>query len=405
MSTADQKSSLDAKYSKWDNFKDDSDDEEREQRTATTFDVGQDVDIKKLAEGTKVLLDDATIAKLRRYDRVKREIWQVVTRELRVWVASSDTPGNVGDDAVPCRPHCLLLCNVYPKGKLLKHDISSPPERPPSPEQIMKNIVEAIEDPSDGAARHRPEQVVFVDTAMAGQLHKTLSALGILASALSEPNGVDEYVRGISDGMVKRDLATRGSDCDRPGTLSGTGVTPRLAGGLWAGAAACLDLPERRRPWDIIFERQSFQIRVDEPGEMRTLYDKDMTGARASRKAPGGISYCSTGRSGGKEGPSAGVYTFFSRLDLESRLVPPERRAQDGSLEIWRVGLVASCCVLLRLVASCCVLCCLVSSCLAMPCRAVPPRRVCHPFLFCSVLSYPIISRPGLSYSIPSLPI
>ena len=53
-------------------------------------------------------------------------------------------------------------------------------------------------------------KIVCVDADLAGQLFKSLGKLGIECTQLSEPEGLDDYVRFISDQLVHQQVAARG---------------------------------------------------------------------------------------------------------------------------------------------------------------------------------------------------
>lgn len=69
------------------------------------------------------------IEKLKRIDQQEKEIWQIVVRKLRVWSAASNGAAE-GAEAIPCRPYCMLINNLYPLGQvrniyILVSDLSS----------------------------------------------------------------------------------------------------------------------------------------------------------------------------------------------------------------------------------------------------------------------------------------
>lgn len=64
-----------------------------------------------------MLLTPKQVETYRKLDKRESEIWQVVVRKLRVWSAASEGPDD-GSEAVPCRPYCVLVNNLYPLGQV-----------------------------------------------------------------------------------------------------------------------------------------------------------------------------------------------------------------------------------------------------------------------------------------------
>ena len=94
------------------------------------------------------------------------EVWQLVGRRLRVWNASSSSTssspeqvqGQEGEMEVPIQPHALLLCAIYPDGKLLSYTIGEVPELPPTPQECFTHLTSNMLKPPLGAQR-RPGKV------------------------------------------------------------------------------------------------------------------------------------------------------------------------------------------------------------------------------------------------------
>ena len=137
-------------YRKWDNFGDE--DVLDDDVVPTRFDTG---------EGDMAPLDMCYVEPSHacaRLPKHEQEIWQVLVRKLRVWSASS-MGADSGDDAMPCRPHCIFVDNLYPKGRAL---VAPRPEAPPAPEAILELTLRLMAEPPDERTpQHRPGRVVF----------------------------------------------------------------------------------------------------------------------------------------------------------------------------------------------------------------------------------------------------
>ena len=83
-------------------------------------------------------------------------------------------------------------------------------------------------------------KIVCVDADLAGQLFKSLGKLGIECTQLSEPEGLDDYVRFISDQLVHQQVAARGDVAEREGLLTDPALTRVGLVGLFKQAAAAV---------------------------------------------------------------------------------------------------------------------------------------------------------------------
>lgn len=143
---------------------------------------------------TETLVNPKQVEKIRKLDQTKHEVWQVVVRKLRVWSASSSGAAD-GSDAVPCRPYCIMVNNLYPLGQVVTKKICDPPEVYPSPQTILDVTLACMLDPPSKAPQHRPEMIAFPDKNYVGKLRKSYAAIGIECSFLTESDGIDSYVR------------------------------------------------------------------------------------------------------------------------------------------------------------------------------------------------------------------
>ncbi|KAJ0397906.1 hypothetical protein P43SY_002414 [Pythium insidiosum] len=307
---------LSKKYQKWDKFQDDSDDEQDVPRVPTQFDTeGEGVimrvmSLDDIVVSTELLLTPQQIDKFRKLDQPRQEVWQVVVRKLRVWSASSAGAAD-GADAIPCRPYCILVNNLYPLGQVISKKICDPPEVYPSPQTILDTTLHAMLDPPTNTPQHRPDKIVFPDKHYVGQLRKSFAAIGIECSYLSESQGIDTYIQELSNHLVKNDLASVAEVSERPGLNSGSGVTPEILKAFYEACARYAQL----EPWKHLAERQAIQIDARE--EIRVDRRNEV-----SR----GTVFSSVIASPTSSGQIQGLALFFTRTDLERRVLPAGER-------------------------------------------------------------------------------
>jgi hypothetical protein len=141
-----------------------------------------------------MLLTPQVVDKIKRLDQPHQEVWQIVVRKLRVWSASS-TGAEEGADAIPCRPYCILVNNLYPMGQVISKKIVDPPEVYPSPQEVLNVTIQAMLDPPSNTPQHRPNKICFPDKSFVGALRKSFAAIGIECSYLSESQGIDAYIQ------------------------------------------------------------------------------------------------------------------------------------------------------------------------------------------------------------------
>jgi hypothetical protein len=178
---------------------------------------------------------------------------------LRIWI--------VPPDEEPSRPFVTLVLNLD-KGVLQK--LESMPGRP-APEQMLEMLIQAMQEPTEdtGQEPHRPTQIHFEDAATVEALTPELAKMGINVGRQLLPEVVDELVEDL-------ELSLRGRP-EHPGLLSEKGVTPELAGGLFAAAAEFY----RTAPWVHLTDQQTFAVRV--PPERKARFVQVMGG--------GGVAY------------------------------------------------------------------------------------------------------------------
>ncbi|KAG9411991.1 hypothetical protein AC1031_017630 [Aphanomyces cochlioides] len=304
---------LTKKYQKWDNFKDDDEDDEAIPASAkpTQFDHSGDADITVIDQ---MLLTPTQLEKYKRMDQTKSEIWQIVVRKLRVWSASSEGASE-GDDAIPCRPYAILVNNIYPLGQVVSKKICDPPEKFPSAKEILELSLSAMADPPNSIPQHRPDKIVFADKRLVGELRVSYAALGIECTYLTESEGIDACIAELSGHLVRKDMASIGAVSEKPGLMS-LGLSPEQLAEFYESCATYAEL----QPWLRIVERQAIQIDASSSLSVSS---------KSNSSAQGGSVYVSV--LGHVENPETedslkGLALFFTRTDLQRRVLPPGQK-------------------------------------------------------------------------------
>eukprot|EP01138_Halocafeteria_seosinensis_P006283 gb/GECG01006424.1/.p1 GENE.gb/GECG01006424.1/~~gb/GECG01006424.1/.p1 ORF type:complete len:543 (+),score=67.41 gb/GECG01006424.1/:1-1629(+) len=200
--------------------------------------------------------DSKLIDTLRSKEQRPKEIWQIVGKPLRVWSAASQTSDS--EEVKPCRPYFLFVGNLYPSGKLLYRRPCDPPEEGPSVHHVLDAIKTLILSPPESDSQHRPGKIVFVDKALAAQLHASLAEVGIECGHLSEAKAFDDYAQAVAKQLLENEMADVAPTNKKPGLLSVSNVTDELFQTFWLAAQDFYKL----KPWKFIKERQCFRIKV-----------------------------------------------------------------------------------------------------------------------------------------------
>lgn len=170
------------------------------------------------------------------------ETWCVAARQLRAWIAPPDEE--------PVRPWLTLALNLE-QGTIQNSELS---EEQPDIEMMLACVLTAIQKPPRelGQKPHRPKSILLEaeEAGLIDAVTQELAALQITVEANHHLLVIDDVVAELEDHL-------RGGD-ELPGLLSVEGVTPVLAGDVFAAAAAFY----RAAPWVYLIDRQTFAVQV-----------------------------------------------------------------------------------------------------------------------------------------------
>ncbi len=188
----------------------------------------------------------------KRIERDDREVWQVSVRKLRCWLEAQP-----GVEAPPNRPYCIFVSCLHPTGRLLTRHLAKPYEVLPDSRVVLGQILRVIAEPPAGLMQHRPGKVVFSSREYASSCAKSLAAIGIETSVLSDAPALKEYVVAFSRQMAEQEIARISAASEQPGLLATN--PPALVKAFFAMAAEFA----RAKPWTRISERQTLRLRAD----------------------------------------------------------------------------------------------------------------------------------------------
>ncbi len=170
------------------------------------------------------------------------ETWAVSVHQLRVWIVPEDEP--------PSRPWIIFIIDLD-NDVLLGPNLCEPA---PDAEAVHTALLAAMRRPPAGAGRpRRPTRIVCPDADLAARLAPDLAALNIACEMDALPM-LPGLIGDLEDAM-------REGQPEPPGLLSVAGVTPEMAGGVFAAAAEFY----RQAPWVHLLNEQSFMLRIPAP--------------------------------------------------------------------------------------------------------------------------------------------
>ena len=186
----------------------------------------------------------------------------------------------------------------------MSQHMADPPEKYPTAKKILSIIQKNIENPPGKIHQHRPHRIVFPDRNFVGALRTSLAAIEIECTYLSESDGIDDYVKTYSKMLIDTDVASSGETSENEGLLSEPGNTIEIIRGAYTAASSFAS----RQPWKVLDERKSIRLEFTQPLKV----SEELT-------MPPQVVYASM--LGATD--VFGVVVFFSKTDLERRMVPP----------------------------------------------------------------------------------
>lgn len=176
------------------------------------------------------------------------ETWGLGVFQLRLWVGDSDER--------PRRPWIVMIIDLD-NDVLLTPDLL---DHAPDSDEIVAALFKVMCKPPNAAGRpRRPEHLLCSDPDLAAGLEPALAELGITCETQPLPM-LPELVKDLEASM-------RGGESKNPGLLSVAGVTPELAGGVFAAAAEFY----RQAPWVHLLNEQAFRVRFPADGDRERI--------------------------------------------------------------------------------------------------------------------------------------
>jgi tetratricopeptide (TPR) repeat protein len=171
------------------------------------------------------------------------ETWGLGVFQLRFWVGNSDEQ--------PRRPWTVMILDLD-NDVLLTPDLL---DHSPDPDEIHAALYKVMNKPPKGAGRpRRPARLLCSDPDLTAGLAPALAQLGIACDTRPLPM-LPEIVKDL-------EATLRRGEPENPGLLSMEGVTPELAGGVFAAATEFY----RQAPWIHVLNEQAFRLRVPVDG-------------------------------------------------------------------------------------------------------------------------------------------
>lgn len=169
------------------------------------------------------------------------ETWQVAIAQLRTWIAP--------EHETPRQPYAIFIfCND--DGGMLCLDIS---EYQPTPEQVRDTLLKTMAKPvREAGPPRRPATLVVPEPEQAEAILTTLAKAGVEIDLYEAPPPPE-----FQDIVRELESHLRGGEPEHSGLLSVKGVTPELAGSVFAAAAEFY----RAAPWVQLNNMQVLAIR------------------------------------------------------------------------------------------------------------------------------------------------
>ena len=168
------------------------------------------------------------------------EVWHVLIQQLRIWITPPDQD--------PSRPFLVLAINLNDGAVQVWEIVPTYP----SSDVLRDMLFSAMSKPAKetGQKPHRPAQIQLEDVALTEALRPSLTQIGVNVQTQARLSGLDDMVADLE--------AHLRSGPENPGLLSVKGVTPALAGSVFAAAAEFY----RAAPWVQLTNQHVLAVRV-----------------------------------------------------------------------------------------------------------------------------------------------
>jgi hypothetical protein len=199
-------------------------------------------------DGPKQMPDDKNIKRaLEKALRLRQsdEVWEGTGRIARTWISPKNKP--------PYRPYVVMFASGE-KG-ILRCELI---DRPPTPERMFEELLNAMRRPFFGSGFARRPSVVYLDNAeFVAVLSPWLAELNISCKYRRVLPMLENALYEVFKGMNKREPL--------PGLLSIPDVTPPVVEHLYQLAAAYY----RLAPWQWLSDMNPIEIRYPSDGQSR----------------------------------------------------------------------------------------------------------------------------------------